>query len=60
VAQDVTNVLDETYVPTTVDDITLFSEKQKFVYAILESQVQTNCGKAIIRDHEHDFDLQKV
>jgi hypothetical protein len=48
------------HVPTTVDDIALFSEKQKFVYAVLESKVQANCGKAIIRDHEHDFDAQKV
>jgi hypothetical protein len=44
VAQDVADVLDEMYVPTTVDDIELFSEKQKFVYAVLESNVQTNCG----------------
>jgi hypothetical protein len=60
VAQDVAGVLDERYVPTTVNDIALFSEKQKFVYAVLESKVQTNCGKAIIHDHEHDFDAQKV
>jgi hypothetical protein len=56
----VADVHDETYVPTTVDEIALFSEKQKFVYAVLESKVQTDHGKAIIRDHEHDFDAQKV
>jgi hypothetical protein len=60
VAQDVADVLDETYVPSTADDIALFSEKQKFVYAVLESKVLTDRGKAIIRDHEHDFDAQKV
>jgi hypothetical protein len=60
VAQDVADVLDETYVPTTADDIALFSVKQKFVDTVLESKVQTDRGKAIIRDHEHDFDAQKV
>jgi hypothetical protein len=60
VAQDVADVLDATYVPSTADDIALFSEKQQFVYAVLESKVLTDHGKAIIRDHEHDFDAQKV
>jgi hypothetical protein len=56
VVQDVADFLDETYVSTKVDDIALLSEKQKFVYAILESKVQTDRGKVIICDHEHDFD----
>jgi hypothetical protein len=60
VAQDVADVLDEMYVPITVDDIAHFSERQKFVYAVLESKVQNNRGKANICDHEHDFDAQKV
>ena len=60
VAQDVSDVLNETYVPTTSDDIALFSEKQKYLYAVLESKVLTDRGKAIIREHEHDFDAQKV
>jgi hypothetical protein len=58
--QDVADVLDEMYAPTTVDDIALFSEKQNFVYAVLESKFQTNRGKAVICDHEHEFDAQKV
>ena len=60
VAQDVADILNEAYVPTTADDIALFAEKQKFVYAVLETKVLTDRGKAIIRDHEHDFDAQKV
>jgi hypothetical protein len=60
VAQDVADVLDETYVPSTADEISLFAEKQKFVYAVLESKVLTDRGKAIIRDHKHGFDAQKV
>lgn len=60
VAQDVSDVLNEAYVPTTSDDIALFTEKKKFIYAVLESKVLTDRGKAIIREHEHDFDAQKA
>jgi hypothetical protein len=59
-AQDVSDILDQNYVPQSADDIALFTEKQKFVYAVLESKVLTDRGKSIIRDHEHDFDAQKV
>jgi hypothetical protein len=58
VAQDVADALDETYVPTTVNDIELFFEKQKFVYAVLESKVQTDRGKAVIMNM--DFAAQNV
>jgi hypothetical protein len=60
VAQDVSEVLDETYIPETADDKALFSEKKKYIYAVLESKVLTDRGKAIIREHEHDFDAQQV
>ena len=59
-AQDISDVLDENYIPTSADDIALFAEKQKYLYAVLETKVLTDRGKAIIRDHEHDFDAQKV
>jgi hypothetical protein len=53
-------VLDETYTPSTPDDIALFNEKEKFLYAVLESKVLTYRGKAIIRDHEHDCNAQNA
>ena len=59
-AQDVAEVLDESYVPITADDIALFAEKQKYVYAVLKSKVSTDRGKSIISEHDHDFDAQKV
>jgi hypothetical protein len=59
-AQDFSEFLDQNYVPLSADDIALFTEKPKFVYALLESKVLTDRGKSIIRDHEHDFDAQKV
>ena len=42
VAQDVSEVLDEKYVPVTVDDIALFSEKTKYIYAVLEREQSAN------------------
>jgi len=59
-AQDVAEVLDDTYTPTTREATELFDEKQKYVYAILESKVLTDRGKAIVRGHENDYDAQKV
>jgi hypothetical protein len=59
-AQDVMQVLDPVYKPTSLDEIDLFNEKQKYVYAILGQKVLTDRGKAIVRNHEHDYDAQKV
>ena len=59
-AQDVFQVLISTYVPSTAEDIELFDEKQKYVYAILEQKVLTDRGKGFVRDHERTYDAQKV
>jgi hypothetical protein len=58
--QAVSEVLDDSNIPITPDDIALFQEKQKYLYTVLESKVLTDRNKALIRDHEHDFDAQKV
>ena len=59
-AQDVQDVLDHAYTPTTPEETELFQEKQKFVYAVLDKMVKTDRGRAIVREHELDFDAQKV
>jgi hypothetical protein len=59
-AQAMSEVLDETDKPVTADDIALFQKKQKNAYAVLESKILIDRGKAIIWDHEHDFDAQKA
>jgi hypothetical protein len=53
-------VFNDTYVPTTADDIALFQEKQKYVYAVLESKVQIDRRKAIIWDINIAFDAHKA
>jgi hypothetical protein len=59
-AQDVSKVLDPNYVPTTASEQELFTKKKKYVYAILESKVLTDWGKAIVQAYEGTFDAQKV
>jgi hypothetical protein len=59
-AQDLSDVLDENYVPVTTPDRDLFTEKQKFLYAVLEVKVEMAKGKAIIRSHEKNYDAQKA
>jgi hypothetical protein len=48
-AQDVHDVLDDKYVPITAAEKDQFQEKQKVLYAILDSKVETEKGRAIIR-----------
>ena len=59
-AQDVDDVLDSTYTPSAPDDVILFKEKQKFMYAVFERTLQTDQGKAFVRAHEADFDAQSI
>jgi hypothetical protein len=52
--------LDPNYVPTTASEQELFTEKKKFVYAILESKLLTDRGKAVVQAYEGTFDAQEV
>ena len=59
-AQDVMDVLNPQYKPSTQDDKELFDEKQKYVFSILERNVLTDVGKSIVRSHENDYNAQEV
>ena len=59
-AQDIVEVLDPSYIPTTTEDAALFLEKQKFMYAGFEKTLLTDKGKALVRKHQHSFDAQKI
>jgi hypothetical protein len=58
--QGVNDILDVSYVPRTSTDITLFDEKQKFMYAVFLKTVLTDQGKALVRQYESTYDAQKV
>jgi hypothetical protein len=58
--QDVSEVLDTSYVPATNQTKELVIEKQKYVYSVLESTVMTDKGRAIVQGYKDTFDAQKV
>ena len=59
-AQDISEVLDSTYTPITVEERELFTEKQKYMYAVFVKTLLTDQGKAYVHEHEKDFDAQAV
>ena len=59
-AQDLAHVLEHTYKPTGQDELELFQEKQKFMYAVFEKTLLTDKGKALVRQYQSTFDAQKI
>jgi hypothetical protein len=59
-AQDVHEVMDPEYVPANPEAKALFDAKQTYMYAVFEKIVQTDRGRAIVRQFESTFDAQKV
>ena len=59
-AQDIIEVLDPLYTPKMVDDMHLFLEKQKFMYAVFEKTLLTDKGKALVRQNQQSFDAQQI
>ena len=55
-AQDVSKVLDPSYNPTTPELISLFNEKQKYIYAIFECVLLTDHGKTFVCDYSATYD----
>jgi hypothetical protein len=58
--QDVSEVLDPTYVPTTATMKLLFEEKQKFMYAVFDTVLLNDQGKAYVRQYTDTFNAQEV
>jgi hypothetical protein len=59
-AQDVSEVLNDKYNPTDPIDIALFSEKQKFMYAVFKKHLLSDKGKALVRTYHQTADAQAV
>ena len=59
-AQDLDDVLNISYVPTTKEEILLFNEKKKFMYAVFEKTLLTDKGKALVRAHQSTYDAQTI
>ena len=59
-AQDLQEIMDPTYVPETEEDQVVFDLKQAFAYGLFDKIVQTDRGRAIVRQYESTYDTQKV
>jgi hypothetical protein len=59
-AQGIEEVLDINYFPTDSDDVALFEEKKKFMYAVFERTLQTDQVKAFVREWDATYDSQLV
>ena len=59
-AQDVADVLNHKYTPTTAEETALFDEKQKYMYAVFERTLLTDKGKALVCAHQRKYDAQKI
>ena len=58
--QDIEDVLKPSFIPVTIEDIQLFEEKQKFMYAVFEKTLLTDKGKALVRQHQQSFNAQRI
>jgi len=59
-AQDLEELLDLNYVPTSADEARNFRAKQAFGFQVLQKKVQTPTGKAIVEAHKGMFNAQGV
>ncbi len=60
IAQDVADVLNEHYSPTSTEEKELFQAKNNYMYSVFVQTVKSDVGKSIVRQHEVDKDAQKV
>ena len=47
-AQDVEDILDPLYTPTTVEEEEVFDQKQKYMYAVFSKTLLTDKGKSLV------------
>jgi hypothetical protein len=53
-------VLDETYVPKTDEEKSVFQEMQILMYAIMEQHLKTDKGKLLVSKYEVNNDAQSI
>ena len=53
-------VLDETYTPSTAEEIRLFSKQNLYIYSVFERVLKIDDGRDLVRKHHEDHDAQEV
>jgi hypothetical protein len=56
----VSEVVDKIFIPITPSEITLLQEKQKYMYAVLESKVLTHRGMTFVHEYYYVLNTQKI
>jgi hypothetical protein len=59
-AQDLQDVLDPSYVPTTADDIDVFQAKNEYLFSVFVDKLHTDEGKTLVRRHSKAADAQTI
>src|SRR5687767_2358760 len=59
-AQDIAEVLNPSYIPSSTEVVELFAEKQKFMYTVFKKTLLTDKGKALVCLYQHSFDAQTI
>ena len=59
-AQGVSHVLDPKYTPRATEDVELFDQMQQYMYAVFTTILQTDKGKALVRENASSYDAQAV
>jgi len=59
-SQQMHEVLDPTYIPTTQEDIEIFQIQQNFMFSVFEYTLKTDHGKSVLRKYEDTGNAQKI
>jgi len=59
-SQTIDNFLNPDYMPDGPMEAAVWPEVQKYAYGVLHHSLLTDKGKSLVREHEHDYDAQKV
>ena len=59
-AQDIADILDPKYVPSSADESALIQEKQKLMYAVFEKTLQADKGKALALLYQQTYNAQAI
>ena len=57
---NIVDVLDACYSPTSPEDISLLHEKKSFVCSVFDKVLDTHRGKKHVQENGHDFNAQEI
>ena len=58
--QDIMNIFNLDYVPTTIADSELFGLEQQYIYTVFTNNVQIDFRRTAVQEHQDDYNAQVV